>query len=41
MDFNFEEDEAPSQEARSGPKKRFRKNKLKLVFDTEERKWVI
>ncbi|ODN03574.1 Nucleolar protein 12 [Orchesella cincta] len=37
MDFNFEEDEAPEQQ-KKGPKKRFRKNKLKLVFDIEERK---
>lgn len=36
MDF---EDEEPQQKER-GPKKRFRKNKLKLVFDPEERKYV-
>ncbi|CAL8102846.1 unnamed protein product [Orchesella dallaii] len=37
MDFNFEEDEAPPEQ-KKGPKKRFRKNKLKLTFDIEERK---
>lgn len=40
MDFNFEDDEEQMEvrPAGSGTKKRFRKNKLKLVFDPEERK---
>lgn len=35
MDF---EDEPEPQQQRTGAKKRFRKNKLKVVFDPEERK---
>jgi len=37
MDFNFEEEEEAPQQKKA-PKKRFRKNKLKLVFDLDERK---